>query len=81
LRDSETQFRAMAESVPGVICQWYERSNGERGYNYVSPRCETVFGVSAEALQQDWTRLPLHPDDRHRCEASIVSTGVVEIRH
>jgi PAS domain S-box-containing protein len=71
LRDSETQFRAMAESVPGVICQWYERSNGERGYNYVSPRCETVFGVSAEALQQDWTRLPLHPDDRHRCEASI----------
>lgn len=67
----ETQFHDMAANVPGIIYQWYERKNGERGFYYVSPRCEDFYGVKAEELLQDWRRISIHPDDIPRWQQSV----------
>lgn len=66
LEISERKFRDMADNVPGVIFQWYERSGGERGYLYVSPRCQELYGVSPDALKDNWQALSIHPDDEKR---------------
>jgi len=66
LETSERKFRDMAANVPGVIFQWYERSCGERGYLYVSPRCQELYGVSADELQRNWQALSIHPEDEER---------------
>jgi len=66
LETSERKFRDMAANVPGVIFQWYERSGGERGYLYVSPRCQELYGVSADELQKNWQALSIHPEDKQR---------------
>ncbi len=66
LSASEEKFRAMAANVPGVIFQMVERRDGQRGYLYVSPRCEEFYGVSPDDLQRDWEALTLHPEDRDR---------------
>lgn len=67
----EAKFRDLAANVPGVIYQWYQRSNGERGFYYVSPRCEDFYGVKAEDWQRDWQILPLHPADVNRWQDSL----------
>jgi diguanylate cyclase (GGDEF)-like protein/PAS domain S-box-containing protein len=66
LEVSERKFRDMAANVPGVIFQWYERTGGERGYLYVSPRCQELYGVSPDELKKNWNALTLHPDDEKR---------------
>ncbi|EIJ41981.1 PAS domain S-box [Beggiatoa alba B18LD] len=59
----EIKFHNMAAMVPGVIFQWYEKSNGQQGFYYVSPRCWDLYGISAEELQAGTQGLPVHPDD------------------
>jgi len=71
LESLEAKFRYLAVNVPGVVYQWYERQNGERGFYYVSPRCEDFYGVTAEAWQADWKILPIHPEDLPRWEESL----------
>jgi len=66
LETSERKFRDMAANVPGVIFQWYERRDGERGYLYVSPRCQEIYGVSPAELQHNWQALSIHPEDKAR---------------
>ncbi len=66
LMANEEKFKAMASNVPGVIFQMSERRNGDRGYLYVSPRCQEIYGVTPEELQKDWEALKIHPDDRQR---------------
>ena len=66
LEKSERKFRDMAANVPGVIFQWYERRCGDRGYLYVSPRCQELYGVSPDELQRNWQALSLHPEDEER---------------
>lgn len=76
LEESEARFRDLAANVPGVIYQWYETADGERGYSYVSPRCRDIFGVEAETLEANWTELPLHPDDAAAWRASLDQSKV-----
>lgn len=71
LEVSERKFRDMAANVPGVIFQWYERTGGERGYLYVSPRCQELYGVSPDELKKNWNALALHPDDEKRYHRTI----------
>lgn len=71
LEVSERKFRDMAANVPGVVFQWYEHSNGERGYLYVSPRCQELYGVSPEELKRNWNALTLHPEDEQRYRTTI----------
>jgi len=73
LEASERQFRDMAANVPGVVFQWFERTGGERGYLYVSPRCQELYGVSPEELKRDWHALTLHPEDEERYHTTIES--------
>jgi diguanylate cyclase (GGDEF)-like protein/PAS domain S-box-containing protein len=71
LEVSERKFRDMAANVPGVVFQWYEHANGERGYLYVSPRCQELYGVSPEELKRNWHALTLHPEDEKRYHSTI----------
>lgn len=68
---SEGKFRDMAANVPGVVFQWCEHPNGERGYLYVSPRCQELYGVSPEELKRNWRALTLHPEDEKRYLSTI----------
>jgi PAS domain S-box-containing protein len=45
LRKSEDQFRRIADSVPGVVYQFYARDNGEMGNTFVSRQSRTIFGI------------------------------------
>lgn len=48
VRKAEKTFRDMAENVPGVLYQWFSKPNGTHGYNYISPRCQDLFGFTAD---------------------------------
>lgn len=63
LRDSETQFRQLAENIPQVF--WIVDLQ-TRQHVYVSPAYERIFGRSIESLRSDpasW-RQAVHPEDR-----------------
>lgn len=74
LRASEKRFRDLVSTVPGVVYQWLEGADGERGYTYVSPRSRDMYGVDPDDLVRDWTLLPVHEEDRERWERSIAQS-------
>ena len=67
----EIQLQNLAATVPGVIYQWYERSNDERGFYYVSARCKDFYGIEASELLENWRLLTVHPDDLPRWRDSV----------
>ncbi|MFA5213536.1 MAG: PAS domain S-box protein, partial [Methanoregula sp.] len=48
LRESEQQLRMIANTVPGVLYQFYARSSGEMGMYYTSERSLELFGISTD---------------------------------
>ncbi len=62
-QEKDFEFHDMANNVPGIVYQWYERKNGERGFYYVSSRCEDLYQIKAEDWQKDWKLITVHPDD------------------
>jgi len=42
------QLRTIADTIPGVLFQFYARDSGERGLYYVSGRSEKLFGISGD---------------------------------
>lgn len=48
LEERETRLRGLANSVPGVVFQFYARPNGTWGHHFVSQHAEEVLGISAE---------------------------------
>ncbi|MGB0682556.1 MAG: EAL domain-containing protein [Magnetovibrionaceae bacterium] len=66
LKASERKFRDLAQTVPGMIFQWRESDSHGRGYAYVSPRAEELFGVAPEVLMADWRAFPVHAGDAER---------------
>jgi PAS domain S-box-containing protein len=71
LASLEIKFHDLAANVPGIIFQWYQRHNGEQGFYYVSQRSEEFCGIKAEILLQDFTSLPVHPEDLPQLQTSI----------
>ncbi|WP_309400713.1 PAS domain S-box protein [Cerasicoccus maritimus] len=71
LREEEQRLASLAQTFPGVIFQWFERSNGERGFYYLSQRCEEIFGFTAEAAIKNWNAVQIHPDDVSSWRESI----------
>jgi PAS domain S-box-containing protein len=71
LRVSESRFRDLVQTVPGMVYQWLEGPDGRRGYTYVSPRSLDMYGIPPEELERDWMNLPLHPDDVERWQAEV----------
>jgi PAS domain S-box-containing protein len=66
LRKGEARFRAMAETVPDILCT----ATPQRGCEYMSPRFAQYTGMpSSSHLGMGWAEA-LHPDDReHVLEA------------
>jgi PAS domain S-box-containing protein len=66
LRESEERFRAMAETVPGILFA----SSPEGGCDYLSPRFHEYTGLTAEAASGLGWAEALHPDDKKRILAA-----------
>ena len=47
-RESEARLRGLANSVPGIIFQFYARPDGEYGMHFVSEQAETVLGLDTD---------------------------------
>lgn len=60
---TEPIFDEIFENFPGVLYQWYERTNGDCGYSYISTHCIDYYGLTPDELIKDWRKLPIHPDD------------------
>jgi PAS domain S-box-containing protein len=48
LQEREARLRGLANSIPGVVYQFYARPDGTYGYRFVSERAEEVLGLSAD---------------------------------
>ncbi|MFH2012496.1 MAG: PAS domain S-box protein [Pseudomonadota bacterium] len=59
LRKSEKQLREVASKLPGVVFQFYARTNGEMGVSYISDQAEEIFGLNpgSEKLFEDCIEL------------------------
>ncbi|MGM0419287.1 MAG: PAS domain-containing hybrid sensor histidine kinase/response regulator, partial [Thermodesulfobacteriota bacterium] len=45
LKKSEKAVRDMADNIPGVVFQLYSTRDNERGFYYLSPKTEELFGI------------------------------------
>jgi PAS domain S-box-containing protein len=73
LRESEAQFRAIVEDMPGIVYSF----SPKRGGVYYSPRVLDVFGYSPEELYAQpmlWNN-SIHPDDLPRIQQIIRETA------
>lgn len=48
---SEARFRDLAENVPGAIYRYSLFPDGRDAVDYMSPQCESVWGVPAEVIE------------------------------
>jgi PAS domain S-box-containing protein len=65
LREGETRFRKLAESLPGVIFRYVWYPDGTEMFTYLSPRCTDIYEIEPSFILQDpntiWSIV--HPDD------------------
>ncbi len=47
LEERESRLRGLANSVPGVVFQFYARADGTWGHHFVSEHAEDVLGISS----------------------------------
>ncbi len=74
LRESEIQFREVAEHIPEVI--WLTDWRDHRVL-FVSPTYQSIWGRTTQSLYEnalDWID-SIHPDDRPRVEASFLKNA------
>lgn len=71
LIEARDRLESLTSTVPGVIFQWFERKNGQRGFYYISPKISDYSDLSPQELLEDWTRLNVHPEDVHPFLESI----------
>jgi PAS domain S-box-containing protein len=48
LRERESRLRGLANSIPGIVYQFYARPDGTYGHYFVSENAEEELGISAE---------------------------------
>ena len=48
IREQESRLRGFANSLPGVVFQFYAREDGTVGHHFVSEHAEDVLGVEAD---------------------------------
>ncbi len=72
LRESEERFRGIANSLPGVVFQFYARGNGIMGLNFVSDRSQDILGIysGTENFFYHFTEC-VAPEDKRRFFSSI----------
>ncbi len=74
LIETRDWLESITNTVPGVLYQWYERENGQRGFYYVSPKVTEYYNLTPEELMQDWTRIRVHPEDMAGLDSSIAKS-------
>ncbi len=72
LREREAQLQGVAESVPGVVFQFYATPEGEFGMNYVSEKAKELFGLKGDlsTFFQEFSA-NIHEEDREAFQLSI----------
>ena len=73
LVESESRFKDMVATVPGVVFQLEIPVEGAPVFHYVSPSAVGLMGLDPELVLADsslWFDL-VHPDDRHDMQASL----------
>jgi len=76
LRHSEALIRDVADSVPGVIFQFYTRPDGKMGLYFVSGRATEVLGISPEPegfFERAVDRIPL---EDHRAFMTSINEAI-----
>jgi PAS domain S-box-containing protein len=48
IREQESRLRGLANSLPGVVFQFYAREDGSVGHHFVSEHAEEVLGIDAD---------------------------------
>ncbi|MDY6991382.1 MAG: MASE1 domain-containing protein [Pseudomonadota bacterium] len=71
-------FQALMHQLPLVVYKSYQRPNGHYGYYYISPYCETAYGIKVEELYQNPQLLTLYPADQNRWRTAM--THAMEYR-
>src|SRR5690606_28350109 len=68
LAESEGRFRRMVKNVPGVIFQFYIRSDYTLWFTYLSEGCHALLGVEPPTFpwRADSLVQRVHPDDMRR---------------
>ncbi|SDH04901.1 EAL domain-containing protein [Roseospirillum parvum] len=66
LHESQQRLGNIANNIPGVVFQRYQRRDGRAGFNYLSDGCGAVLGGTAEEHLADGKLFleALHPEDR-----------------
>lgn len=75
LRENEERLLGITDNMPGAICRFYVRDDGEFGVSYASGRLTELFGVPADVTRPNVLE-HVHKEDRDRLMASLrKSTG------
>jgi signal transduction histidine kinase/ActR/RegA family two-component response regulator len=73
LRETELNFRHLAENVPGALFQYTQFDDGRSQVSYMSPRCLELWEVPPEVIEHDASVLwqMVHPADLPGMVASV----------
>lgn len=73
----QEQLAKVAATVPGVICSFRLRPDGSTAMPYASPMFESVYGLSAATVTDDFSPVfaRIHPDDRGHIHATIAESA------
>jgi PAS domain S-box-containing protein len=77
LAERERRLARVAAQVPGMVYQYRRQPDGRRCFSYASEGIRDIYRVSPEAVQHDASPVfeRLHPEDRERVAASIVTSA------
>lgn len=72
LTERESQLDEITSNIPGVVFQFYARSDGSMGFYYVSRYVNELLGISNE-ISDFFPRFMalVHPEDREKFQKSI----------
>ncbi len=72
LRRSNEQITGIANTIPGIVFQFYAKDSGEFGLTYVSTRVDEILGISGDiSTFLEKFIAGIVPDDQERFSASI----------
>lgn len=66
LKENEMQMRALANSVPGVIYDFYPNGNGGYTSNFIGAQAEPLLGISPDPEETFFERFVCRIPDAHR---------------
>ncbi|MBB4090907.1 PAS domain S-box-containing protein [Salinibacter ruber] len=81
IREQESRFRGLANSLPGAVFQFYAREDGSVGHRFVSEHTEEILGISSDPdgfLERCLSRVP--EGRRREMERSIREAVETESR-